>query len=81
MKAITLWDPWASAMALELKRNETRGWSTPYRGPLAIHAAKRPIRESDGVDDLVRRLGEPIPFVGKQGFFDVPDELIAGALR
>ena len=26
-------------------------------------------------------LAEPIPFTGRQGFFDVPDELIAGALR
>lgn len=27
-------------MAVELKHNETRGWQTDYRGPLAIHAAK-----------------------------------------
>lgn len=41
MRAISLWQPWASAMALGLKRIETRHWSTSYRGPLAIHAAKR----------------------------------------
>jgi hypothetical protein len=41
MKAISLWQPWASAIALGHKRVETRHWSTPYRGPLAIHAAKR----------------------------------------
>lgn len=41
MKAISLWQPWASAIALGLKRIETRSWSTSYRGPLAIHAAKR----------------------------------------
>lgn len=41
MKAISLWQPWASALALGSKRNETRGWATSYRGPLAIHAAKR----------------------------------------
>lgn len=29
----------------------------------------------------VQALPEPIPFKGAQGFFDVPDELIAGALR
>lgn len=40
MKAISLWQPWASAIALGYKRIETRGWSTPYRGTLAIHAAK-----------------------------------------
>ncbi|HEV7658816.1 MAG TPA: ASCH domain-containing protein [Allosphingosinicella sp.] len=41
MKAISLWQPWASAMALGLKRIETRHWSTKYRGLMAIHAAKR----------------------------------------
>jgi len=41
MKAISLWQPWASAMALGWKRNETRCWATSYRGPLLIHAAKR----------------------------------------
>jgi activating signal cointegrator 1 len=41
MKAISLWQPWASAIAFGSKRVETRSWSTSYRGPLAIHAAKR----------------------------------------
>lgn len=41
MRAISLWQPWASAIAVGAKRVETRHWSTPYRGPLAIHAAKR----------------------------------------
>lgn len=39
MKAISLWQPWASAI-FGPKRYETRGWQTPYRGPLLIHAAK-----------------------------------------
>ena len=39
MKALTLWQPWASLVALEHKRVETRCWPTRYRGPLAIHAA------------------------------------------
>jgi hypothetical protein len=41
MKAITLWQPWASLIPLGLKRYETRSWGTDYRGPLLIHAAKR----------------------------------------
>lgn len=44
MKALTLWQPWASLMLCcddPPKRNETRSWSTRYRGSLAIHAAKR----------------------------------------
>lgn len=41
MKALSLWQPWASAIPFGWKRIETRHWSTAYRGPLAIHAAKR----------------------------------------
>lgn len=40
MKALTLTQPWASMVAIGVKTYETRSWSTPYRGPLAIHAAK-----------------------------------------
>lgn len=43
MKALTVWQPWASAIALGYKSIETRGWSTKYRGPLIIHAAARPV--------------------------------------
>jgi hypothetical protein len=41
MKAISLWQFWASAIALRLKWNETRSWATNHRGPIAIHAAKK----------------------------------------
>lgn len=40
MKALSLWEPWATAIAIGAKKIETRGWATSYRGPLAIHAAK-----------------------------------------
>ena len=39
MKALTLWQPWASLVAMRQKLIETRCWATKYRGPLAIHAA------------------------------------------
>lgn len=42
MKAISLWQPWASLMAVGAKFNETRSWPTSYRGPLAICSAKCP---------------------------------------
>lgn len=42
MKAISLWQPWASLVAHSVKHFETRSWYTSYRGSLAIHAAKRP---------------------------------------
>lgn len=47
LKALSLWQPWASYIAQGAKRYETRGWATSYRGPLAIHAAKRPMREAE----------------------------------
>lgn len=47
MKAISLWQPWASLMALGHKKNETRGKYTEYRGPLAIQAAKRIVIPND----------------------------------
>ncbi|MCA8951843.1 MAG: ASCH domain-containing protein [Planctomycetes bacterium] len=40
MKCLSLWQPWASAIAVRMKRVETRSWPTKYRGPLLIHAAK-----------------------------------------
>lgn len=41
MKALSLWQPWASLMAVGAKKIETRHWTTSYRGLVAIHAAKR----------------------------------------
>ena len=40
MKAISLWQPWAHLIAIGAKTYETRSWSTPYRGLMAIHAAR-----------------------------------------
>jgi len=40
MKALTLTQPWATLVAIGAKRIETRSWRTPYRGSLAVHAAK-----------------------------------------
>lgn len=157
MKTISLWQPYASLIAIGAKKIETRGWPTKYRGPLAIHAAKKwdrdvketilsePFRRAlieggctltslPGCDAItlplgkvvcvceltdcalvelgylegktknydwpehpesdfgnyglnrfawilsnVRKLSEPIPWVGRQGFFDVPDELFEPA--
>lgn len=133
MRAISLWQPYASAIALGLKTVETRHWPTKFEGPIAIHAAKRwaaaerefatvehtlgrlpprlplgafvatarligcrftaDVRHqlgtiermygdySDGryawfLTDVVA-LPEPVPYIGRQGFFNVPDELLA----
>lgn len=47
MKAITLWQPWASLLACGAKEYETRSWQTSYRGPIAIHAAARKYHTGD----------------------------------
>ncbi len=40
MKLISLWEPWASLVAIGAKKIETRSWYTPYRGWVAIHSTK-----------------------------------------
>ncbi len=58
MKALTLTQPWATAIALGLKAYETRSWGTGYRGPLAIHAS----REVDSIQvESAVRSGLAVP--------------------
>ncbi len=40
MKALSLTQPWATAICLGLKHWETRSWPTYFRGQLCIHASK-----------------------------------------
>jgi hypothetical protein len=72
MKAITLWQPWATLIAIEAKRFETRSWSTKHRGLIAIHAAL--IRHKFGQVD------EPGPALlaaaGYPSLFDLPSGAI-----
>lgn len=39
MRALSLYQPWASLIAFGEKKVETRGWATDYRGPLEIGRA------------------------------------------
>lgn len=68
LKALTLYQPWASLVSHRVKTIETRSWSTRYRGPLAIHAAARypaagecppGLVMHDMLGDLMYFLGEP----------------------
>jgi len=72
MKAISLWQPWATLMAIGSKRNETRSWPTSHRGPLAIHAAKK-------WDGHLKRLCTLPPYNEHLSKFD-PDDLPRGAI-
>lgn len=67
IKILSLWQPWGTLMALGYKRNETRSWATPYRGLIAIHAAKNKEAICDTGDLLVqagikKSLFDPDPF-------------------
>lgn len=64
MRALSLWQPWASAIALGIKTVETRSWSTKYRGTLLIHATQRFPREAlefARMEAEVGRLPERLP--------------------
>lgn len=41
MRALSLYQPWASLIAAREKQFETRSWSTKYRGQIAIHASAK----------------------------------------
>lgn len=62
MKALTLWQPWASLIMIGAKPFEFRGWDyrNRYRGleneVIVIHAGARPVRHNE-VFDLLKRLG------------------------
>lgn len=58
MKAITLHQPWASLVVVGAKTVETRSWATSYRGPLVVHAGKRPPAGSDYDPGARPRIGE-----------------------
>ena len=74
MKALTLWQPWASLIALGEKKIETRSWQTTYRGMLAIHASQKMTRE-------MKLLCEREPFASAlDRVFAAGDELPLGAI-
>ena len=45
MRVLTLKDPWATMIPMQVKKYETRSWYTSYRGSLLIHSSKAFERE------------------------------------
>lgn len=64
MKTLSLHQPWAQAISLGIKKYETRGWKTDYRGPLAIHAAKKPFRYQDYPIDYYHEVDKRLKAAG-----------------
>jgi hypothetical protein len=61
VKALTIWQPWASLIAAGAKPYEFRAWRFPSRmiGERVVnHAGSRPMRESE-ILDLIERLNGP----------------------
>ncbi len=64
MRALTIWQPWASLIAIEAKPYEFRSWAAPkaIQGQrIAIHAGARPVRKAE-VADLILRLKSVEPW-------------------
>lgn len=83
MKAITIWQPYAQAIAMGLKQYETRSWATKHRGMMAIHASIRPLslqdRQLAEKYDLVENLqyGKIVAIGVLEDCVLITDELIA----
>lgn len=82
MKAISLWQPWASLYVGQYvgavhfpgpKKWETRHWPTTYRGWLVIHAAQK--RAS-----FAELGGELVALASARGFDRVPYGALVGAV-
>ncbi len=78
MKAITLWQPWASLAAHGVKRCETRGWATKHRGPLAIHAALRPVTLAE---IKIRRMDQALAQINVTRLDQLPLGVVVGIVN
>ena len=76
MKAISLWQPWASLWCSPRKMHETRHWPTNNRGWILVHAAKR--FEKDFDTDFAGMLREEF---GATWYRDLPRGAIIGAVE
>lgn len=76
IKAISLWQPWASAIVCGWKQIETRHWKTDHRGLLAIHAA----RNTNGLREYRDMVDQGIPSGVSYFGDDELDDLPRGAI-
>lgn len=76
MKAISLWQPWASLWVSGRKIHETRHWSTNHRGWLLVHAAKRFEKTvGEHLEDIL------IDEFGGHWSIDLPTGALIGAIK
>ena len=79
MKALTIRQPHAWAVARGLKTIENRPWSVTYRGPVMIHAGQvlGSALAFHEVTELAGRAGVEVPLLGQPG---APTETAFGAV-
>lgn len=73
IRGLTIWEPWASALACGAKRYETRSWPAPewmIGGTILVHAAKR-VPERSLMDSLLDLMQQ----AGKRPGWDIEDSL------
>lgn len=78
MKAITLWQPWASFIADGFKTYETRSWPIPFGGNIAIHASKKWTRKQI---DLLNQLVLDFSELGDYAVTKLPLGVIVAACK
>lgn len=62
MKALTICQPYPRLILIGEKHVENRTWSTPYRGPLLIHAGKSRQWLEDGDEEEAVAAGDPLVY-------------------
>ena len=83
MKTLSIKQPWAWLIANGLKDIENRDWRYPpkFRGPLLIHAGKRPTILDDRFTELCRRrrikIPDDLPLGGVVGQAEIVDVVTA----
>lgn len=81
LKALTVHQPYASLIWFLLKQNETRGWATRYRGPIAIHAGMRKIRRNEITPIMTQALAPQLLAVFREDFDIWPYGAIIGVFN
>jgi hypothetical protein len=72
MKALTIWQPYASLLACGAKRFETRSWPTQYRGSIALHAAKKTFDTNLYINRELRSMAEDLGLPDIYSFDTLP---------
>lgn len=78
MRALSLWQPWASLWLSPAKVHETRHWRTHIRGTVVVHASKT----KDGLDDANGWLDEIlVKYYGSDWLKEMPFGALIGTVQ